>query len=443
MDKLSNNAVTSAFRYVSPGLHNQSNDLPKPPRLSGALNWRQKFMGELTSVEESDALIHLRTDPHNLASGLALRSKETPINDKVIAACAVFNSSMAAQSNRAIEFETAQMIGNWASAKHCMAALGMAILDLHSVCLSGDMLALKKRELFHFNERPQQVGAVDVNDNPFVTGQWPNDLTLRELGAWVISSIGLPFLKTIHDICADEDLSKKASQFLDIDFYRRFDAEFGRETGVPNIVVVRRGLYDEGGVPTSRTAAPTFIAIANRSAKSLTLSEREKRYSGAGEKVPRSTGSMQFRILDKTIFARAAIATDKPVTAGPSGTALNFVLAARLLWPALQHRLNLEDSPSSKEIRSATAQFPRSAASQFSRLFGLTLMGYIHGCNDAEHHHSMWEILDGAKRADKRIEECYRDGLPINGVRSFGFKDFEVDQMLADFQRTLSIQYQI
>lgn len=59
------------------------------------------------------------------------------------------------------------------------------------------------------------------------------------------------------------------------------------------------------------------------------------------------------------------------------------------------------------------------------------MMGYLHGSQESEHHHSMFEVLDGMQRADMVIAQCKANGLDGSGC--FGIADLSVGGLMQAF----------
>jgi len=244
------------------------------------------------------------------------------------------------------------------------------------------------------------------------------DIGLQILAPFAVGQLCRPLLKdwlTRH---------AKLTGLVDMDFYRRLEARCGVNTqhDILEIMTLRDSLYKEESGTDVRFASPPAFKAADSNADRLNLSRREHHFAGNAPRVPRSAGAQQFRLNPKSGYAIEAQKYHEPVTAGPSGTALNFVLVARIFWPAIKQRLNYANAPLSG---------PYAAAPSFARLFSLTMMGYLHGSQDTEHHHSMFEVLDGMQRADRIVAQCEaEDG---RGGTGFGFTRLNVGDLMQGF----------
>ena len=66
-----------------------------------------------------------------------------------------------------------------------------------------------------------------------------------------------------------------------------------------------------------------------------------------------------------------------------------------------------------------------------------TLMGYLHGEREADHHHAMEEVLQGGQHADKLIRACYREKADSQDAEAFGYDNYETEDLLNEiFQKS-------
>jgi hypothetical protein len=399
---------------------------PSAPGLRSAASLRDTIReGKLFSrgsFDDSDLQL-VRPNPFNFPDDLVLRNPSSPA-EKQKAAAQVFGASLLAQCNRSVQFEFAGLVAEWAPAHACLAALGQSLADVARICLQGEENSADLSRFFAFTQ-PQQAGAVALEHNPFFTqSAIPSDWTLREMGAAVNQMIGVTLLRMLRQIDRDPRLQEKVAGLLDMDFYRKLEAQCGvnSQYDILEITTLRNKLYTEANGTQVRFASPPAFRMANRNAGRLELTQREHRFAGSAPRVPRSAGVQQFRLNPDAQYARQAQQCNEPTTAGPSGTVLNFVLVARMVWPAIERRLNYGTAP----LSGAYAPVP-----SFARLFALTMMGYLHGSQESEHHHSMLEVLDGMQRADMVIAQCKANGLDGSGC--FGIADLSVGGLMQAF----------
>ena len=399
---------------------------PCAPGLRSAASLRNTIgQGKLSgrgSFDDSDLQL-MRPNPFNFPGDLALRTSSSP-SEKQNAAAQVFGASLLAQCNRSVQFEFAGLVAEWAPAHACLAALGQSLADVARICLQGEEASAQLSRFFAFTQ-PQQVGAVALEHSPFFTqSAISSDWTLREMGAAVNQMIGVTLLRMLRQIDRDPRLQEKVAGLVDMDFYRKLEAHCGvnSQHDILEITTLRNKLYTEANGTEVRFASPPAFRMANRNADHLKLTEREHRFAGGANRVPRSAGTQQFRLNPEAQYARQAQQCNEPITAGPSGTALNFVLVARIVWPAIERRLNYVNAP----LSGAYAAVP-----SFARLFALTMMGYLHGSRESEHHHSMFEVLDGMQRADMVIAQCKASGL--HGGGCFGIGGLSMGNLMQAF----------
>jgi hypothetical protein len=152
-----------------------------------------------------------------------------------------------AQCNRSVQFEFAGLVAEWAPAHACLAALGQSLADVARICLQGEENSADLSRFFAFTQ-PQQVGAVALEHNPFFTqSAIPSDWTLREMGAAVNQMIGVTLLRMLRQIDRDPRLQEKVAGLLDMDFYRKLEAQCGvnSQYDILEITTLRNKLYTE------------------------------------------------------------------------------------------------------------------------------------------------------------------------------------------------------
>ena len=400
---------------------------PFPPGLRSAASLRSTLLGEPLGCRGSfdDADIRLLySNPFNFPGDQILRTASSSPAEKEQAAAQVFGASLLAQCNRSVQFEFARLVTQWAPAHACLATMGQSMAKVARICLQGQQGAAQLSQFFAFNQ-PQQVGSVALEHNPFFNSSaFPSDWTLREMGAAVNQMIGVVLLRMLRQIDRDPSLREKLASLVDMDFYRKLETRCGinAQHDILEIMTLRDSLYTEENGTKVRFASPPAFKAAHSNADRLHLSQREHHFAGNAARVPRSTGAQQFRLNPDSEYAIQAQKYNEPITAGPSGTVLNFVLVARIFWPSIKQGLNYVNAP----LSGAYAALP-----SFARLFSLTMMGYLHGSQDTEHHHSMFEVLDGMQRADRVVAQC--ETVDGHGGTGFGFARLSVGDLMQEF----------
>jgi len=385
--------------------------------------------------EEADAS-RISVNPFNFDYDIKMRDAEFE-SERCEAAVALFDSSIAAQENRIRGFEAAKLIHASPVTKAFLFAFGRSLAEILRKCYPGEEFDQKKDEMFQYC-RDHQCGAVNVEDNLFLQnmGRKPHvgeDVTLRELGASFSQIVAIveenkEFMRMLRRIANDPTLQEQLKQDVDIDFFHRLCEKCGCDNeDLPRIIDYHAKLYEGGNNSDLRTPAPEKYRVKEHLVSDLKLSSREEQFVGNRKTVSRATGGQYWRISPGTQFAENAAAKAGPTTAGPSGTTFYIILAAKLLAPSIASKLAM-----SKEKTDGMFGWKNYSA----KLFIMTLMGYLHGEHEAEHHHSMDEVLQGAQRADDLISACYNRLTDNPEAEVFGFGKYKTEELLSEiFQR--------
>jgi hypothetical protein len=378
---------------------------------------------KLASLEDTDVR-RIGVNPHNFK------------HDEVEA---LFGSSLTAQENRALEYAVAKLVAHeWLPAKAYLLAFGKSLAELVRKCYPEYRSEQVKMFTFH---RTAQSGAILPGDNPFLepSGRRPrrgDEFTLRELGASLAQTVAIgkdnmAFMRMLQKIKDDTVLRTQVKDHVDMDFFDRLCdtcTTYGKDDDVeqldlPKTEIWRSRLYKEESSETDiRTKVLPKDSVKTYRVSELDLTSRELNYVGEKKTVDRRTGRSSLRVNHASQYAKDAIAKNRPTTSGPSGTTFHILLAAKLMAPAITRRLTgMKDHAA-----------PFDWKSQSAKLLTIALMGYLHGENEAEHHHSMEEVLQGGRHADKLIRACYANEGDNPDAEIFGYDNYEITTLMAE-----------
>lgn len=391
---------------------------------------------KLRAFEDVDAH-QIAVDPHNFKFSIEAKTADSAELRRQ-SAQALFDSSIAAQKVRVLEFNASKLISSSPLAKAYLLSFGKSLAEILRQCFSEGEIRQKENDMFRFY-RANQAGAVSVEDNVFLKPgkkhvRPDSDITLRELGASLAQTVAIgenkEFLRMLRKISDDEQLQEQLKSYVDIDFFRRLCVECGcDEEGLPKTDAYRVKLYTENNDLQVRTMTPPNYRVKAYPTSTLELSPREIRFIQFQEIANRATGGQIFRITPDSSFAKRAIELARPTTSGPSGTTFHIVLAAKLLAPVMKSKLGL----ASEQMEGALGW-----KSYLAKLLMITLMGYLHGEREADHHHSMEEVLQGGQHADRLIRSCYTGQAESVETETFGYDQCHIEPFITEIFRTFN-----
>ena len=386
------------------------------------------------AFEDADAH-RIAVDPHNFKFNIEAKTADSA-DLRRQSAEALFDSSIAAQKNRVLEFNAAKLINSSPLAKTYLLNFGKSLVEILRQCYSSNEIKQKENDMFRFY-RANQAGAVGVDDNVFLKLRKKHtlsdsDITLRELGASLAQTVAIgenkEFLLMLRKISDDAQLQDQLKNYVDIDFFRRLCIECGcDEKGLPKTDAYRVKLYTENNDLQVRTKTPDNYQVKAYPTSTLQLSPREASFIEFQEVANRATGGQIFRITPDSSFAKRAIELARPTTSGPSGTTFHIVLAAKLLAPVLKSKFGL----AGEQLEGSLGWKSYSA-----KLLMMTLMGYLHGEREADHHHSMEEVIQGGQHADKLIRSCYIGQSEKAEDETFGYDQYSIESLMTEIFRT-------
>ena len=400
---------------------------------SNAPSLKSRIKTKSRAFEDADAH-RIAVDPHNFKFNIEAKTADSAELRRQSAE-AFFNSSIAAQKERVLEFNAAKLISSSPLAKAYLLNFGKSLVEILRQCYSNNEIKQKENDMFRFY-RANQAGAVSVEDNVFLKppkkhALSDSDITLRELGASLAQTVAIgenkEFLRMLRKISDNAQLQDQLKNYVDIDFFRRLCMECGCDEGLPMTDAYRIKLYNEKNDLQVRTKTPENYQVKAYPTSTLQLSPREERFIKSQETTNRATGGQIFRITPDSSFAKKAIELARPTSSGPSGTTFHIVLAAKLLAPAIKSNLGLE-----YERMEGTLGWKSYSA----KLLMMTLMGYLHGEREADHHHSMQEVLQGGQHADSLIRSCYIGQSENADSETFGYDQYNIESLLAEIFRT-------
>ncbi|MBB3212300.1 hypothetical protein FHW67_001580 [Herbaspirillum sp. Sphag1AN] len=398
------------------------------------------------SLEAEDANT-ITVNPHNfnnVSKGEFKDGSEELLSKRRV----LFDSNLSAQRNCVKERYVAKLIADWQLAKIYLLTLGTGIAKVLQLSCSQDELKQKQEEMFKFYSK-RSAGAVKVTDNLFLkeTGllrSVPADVTLRELGASLVQAVAIgdnkQFRMMLERIENNPELVDAVRGYVDIDFYRLLRTECGLDDEkLVKTEVYRNDLLEKQGYNVKKQKGDVVEWISTVREKpeeqyqsktyrtdTLSMSPRELRYyDPQPQTIEIANGHSIFRIKQGTSFAKSVQEASEPTCAAHSGSMFHITLAAKLMAPYLRSQLGWDDR---KPIGGGGWK------NEASRLLMLTMMGYIHGVNDADHHHSMKEVILGAQEAEKLIEACYITSKDKDAVQKalFGYKDCNLDELIKE-----------
>lgn len=79
---------------------------------------------------------------------------------------------------------------------------------------------------------------------------------------------------------------------------------------------------------------------------------------------------------------------------------------------------------------------PHGWKNDVSRTLILSMMGYLHGVNEADCHHSMTEVISGACHADELIGKCFEELGAKRKTKMFGYLNYEAENLMTEVIQT-------